>query len=150
MLKLKERSIETVVLLMSRLALASVFWLSGQTKVEGFALNILSGQWQLGIPHLKDTTLFLFEYEYALPIINATLAAYLATVAEHLLPIMLLLGVLTRWAALGIAIMTLTIQLFVYPSAYATHLTWLSLAGLLMWKGSGTFSIDHYWRKRKS
>lgn len=150
MLKLKERSIETVVLLMSRLALASVFWLSGQTKVEGFALNILSGQWQLGIPHLKDTTLFLFEYEYALPIINATLVAYLATVAEHLLPIMLLFGVMTRWAALGIAIMTLTIQLFVYPSAYATHLTWLSLAGLLMWKGSGTFSIDHYWRKRKS
>ncbi|WP_068715034.1 DoxX family protein [Vibrio tritonius] len=149
MLTLKDRSIESIILLMSRLALAGVFWLSGQTKIEGFALNPISGQWQWGIPHIKDTTFFLFEYEYALPIINPAFAAYLATFAEHLLPLLLVIGLMTRWGALGLAIMTLTIQIFVYPSAYATHLTWLSLSALLMWKGGGLWSLDHYWFNHK-
>ncbi|MDC0610674.1 DoxX family protein [Vibrio sp.] len=134
--------LESLALLLARLSLASVFWLSGQTKIEGFKLNIINGEFLLGMPKLSDTTLFLFENEYALPIIPFQIAAYLATIAEHIFPVLLVLGLCTRFSALSLAIMTATIQLFVYPDAYATHLTWFSLCLFLILKGSGTVGID--------
>ncbi|MCE0493388.1 DoxX family protein [Vibrio salinus] len=135
-------AIESFVLLLGRLSLACVFWLSGQTKVEGFKLNIINGDFSLGIPKISDTTFFLFEHEYALPIIPFHIAAYMATAAEHLFPILLILGLFTRFSAFSLAIMTLVIQIFVYPDAYATHLTWLSVCGFLMLKGAGNLSVD--------
>lgn len=137
---------ESLMLFLARFALAATFWLSGQTKIEGFAFNPFAGLFEWGWPSLKDSTLFLFEYEYALPLISPTLAAYMATIAEHLLPIMLLLGILTRCGALGILGMTLVIQIFVYPSAYALHATWAALALLLMKQGGGRWSLDHVMR----
>lgn len=141
---------ESLVLLLARFALAAVFWLSGQTKVEGFALNPFAGLYELGWPTLKDSTFFLFEYEYALPWIDPTWAAYLATTAEHLLPILLLTGLATRLSAFGILCMTLVIQIFVYPNAYALHVTWAALALLLMCQGAGAVSIDHWFIKRRT
>lgn len=132
----------SLVLFLARFALAAVFWLSGQTKVEGFALNPFAGQFELGWPSLKDSTIYLFEYEYDLPFIPAELAAYAATFAEHLLPIMLLLGVFTRLGAFGVLLMTLVIQIFVYPEAYALHATWAALALLIMRSGAGKISLD--------
>ncbi|MBM6550773.1 DoxX family protein [Marinomonas ostreistagni] len=140
---------ESVVLLLTRFALAAVFWLSGQTKIEGFAFNPVADVYEWGWPMLKDSTVFLFEYEYALPWIDPTWAAYLATIAEHLLPILLLTGVLCRLAALGIFAMTLVIQIFVYPDAYALHGTWAALALLLMRQGAGVISVD-YWLNRRA
>ena len=70
-------------------------------------------------------------------------AALLATLAEHVLPILILTGLLTRFAAFGLAGMTLVIQLFVYPDAYPTHATWLAITLLLMYRGAGVFSLDH-------
>lgn len=133
---------ESLILLLARFALAAVFWMSGQTKIEGFALNPFSGTYEFGWPSIKESTFFLFDYEYALPLIPANIAAYMATTAEHILPILLLTGLLTRLSAFGILMMTLVIQLFVYPSAYATHATWGALALLLMYRGGGAVSID--------
>ena len=76
------------------------------------------------------------------------IAAILATVAEHVLPIFLLSGLFTRAAAFAIAMMTLTIQIFVYPDAYPTHASWLAIALLLMYRGAGSFSLDHWLAKR--
>jgi putative oxidoreductase len=141
---------DSVILLLARLSLAAIFWLSAQTKVEGFAINVINGDILLGWPSIKETTFYLFEYEYALPIIPPVLATYLATIAEHVLPIMLVFGFASRLAALGLFIMTMTIQIFVYPDAYATHLTWMTLALLIVNKGPGALSFDHLlaWRKR--
>lgn len=133
---------ESLVLFVARFALAAVFWLSGQTKIDGFALNPFAGQFELGWPSLKESTFYLFQYEYDLPIIPPDMAAYMATFAEHLLPIMLLLGIFTRLGAAGILLMTLVIQIFVYPEAYATHATWAALALLLIKSGAGKASLD--------
>ena len=134
---------EALILLLTRFALATVFWLSGQTKIEGFAFNPLAGQFEFGLPTIKESTFFLFEYEYALPLIPANLAAYLATAAEHVLPILLILGLFTRLGAIGILAMTLVIQIFVYPSAYALHASWAAMALLLMKQGAGRVSLDN-------
>tara|TARA_Y100000310_G_scaffold342841_1_gene447831 strand:- start:817 stop:1284 length:468 start_codon:yes stop_codon:yes gene_type:complete len=134
---------EALILLLTRFALATVFWLSGQTKIEGFAFNPVAGQFEFGLPTIKESTFFLFEYEYALPLIPANLAAYLATAAEHVLPILLILGLFTRLGAVGILAMTLVIQIFVYPSAYALHASWAAMALLLMKQGAGRVSLDN-------
>jgi putative oxidoreductase len=153
MLQISERLFkkipESMILFIARFAIAAVFWQSGQTKIEGFSLDIIAMQAQLGWPHLKETTLFLFEYEYNLPLIPPMVAALLATLAEHILPILILTGLLTRFAAFGLAGMTLVIQLFVYPDAYPTHATWLAITFLLMYRGAGVFSLDHVLSKHK-
>lgn len=115
--------------LLQRLAIAAVFFLSGRTKVEG-------------IFTLTDGTFALFESEYALPLIDPNSAAYLAAGAEHLFPILLVLGLFTRFSALALLAMTLVIQLFVYPDAWPTHLTWAALLVPLVARGGGRFSLD--------
>ncbi|MEP7729903.1 DoxX family protein [Marinomonas primoryensis] len=139
---------ESVILLVARFAIAAVFWRSGQTKIEGFSLDLIAMKVELGLPRLAESTGFLFEYEYDLPLIPPMVAAILATLAEHVLPILILSGLFTRLAGFGIAMMTLVIQLFVYPDAYPTHATWLAIALLLMYRGAGIFSLDHWLAKR--
>ncbi len=141
---------DSALLLLARIALASVFWLSGQTKIDGFAINIVSGQFMFGWPEIKDATFYLFENEYQLPFIPYELAAYLAATAEHIFPVMLLLGLGTRIASLGLLVMTMTIQIFVYPDAYSTHLTWMALCTLLILKGAGWLSLDKLIAERMS
>ena len=119
----------------ARLAMAAIFFLSARTKVDGWL-------------HVKDSTFFLFENEYALPVLPPELAAYLATYAEHGLSILLVLGLLTRLSALGLLGMTATIQLFVYPDAWSTHLTWANLLAAVVIKGPGRWSLDQLiWRQ---
>ncbi|WP_158772548.1 DoxX family protein [Cobetia sp. L2A1] len=124
-----------VVLILMRIVVGAVFFMSAQTKVDGFAL--------------KESTFFLFEYEYALPLVSPVLAAYLATFAEHFFPLMLWLGLGSRFAALGLAVMTLTIQLFVYPEAWVTHGLWLASLLVLVLQGPGRLSLDHLIRARQ-
>ena len=135
---------ESLVLLIARFAIAAVFWKAGQTKIEGFSLDIIALEMQLGWPILKDTTVFLFEYEYNLPLLSPMVAATLATLAEHILPTLILVGLFTRFAALGLACMTLVIQFFVYPDAYPTHATWLAIALLLIYRGAGALALDRF------
>jgi len=120
---------KSVLLLVQRLGVAAVFFQSGRTKVEGF----------LTIP---DTTVELFRSEYALPLLPPDLAAYLAAGAEHLFPILLVLGLFTRISSAALLAMTLVIQVFVYPDAWPTHLSWAGLLLPLIALGGGRLSLD--------
>ena len=146
--KIFSKIAESAILFLARFAIAAIFWRSGQTKIEGFSLDIIAMKAELGLPRLAESTAFLFEYEYNLPFIPPLIAAILATVAEHILPILLLTGLFTRLAGFGIAMMALTIQIFVYPDAYPTHASWLAIALLLMYRGAGSFSLDNWIAKR--
>jgi len=133
-----------VVAFLGRFSIAAVFWKSGQTKVEGFAIDIFSGTFNLGIPRLSDTAVFLFKEEYKLPLLPPEVAAPLAALAEHVLPVLLLVGLASRFSALGLLIMTAVIQIFVYPSAYPTHGTWAAILLMIMVYGPGKLSVDQF------
>ncbi|MEN4949949.1 MULTISPECIES: DoxX family protein [Pseudomonas] len=138
----------SLIALVARFSIAAVFWKSGQTKVQGFAVDLIDGTFELGMPHLASSTVPLFRSEYRLPFVPAEVAAYLATFAEHFFPVLILLGLATRFSALALLGMTLVIQLFVYPDAYPTHGTWIALLLVLMAKGPGRLSIDHWIARR--
>ncbi|WP_414633636.1 DoxX family protein [Paracoccus marcusii] len=114
---------------------AAVFWQSGRTQVDGLSI--------------KDSTWFLFEHEYALPVIPSDWAAVAATLAEHLLPVLLILGLMTRLSALALLAMTATIQIFVYPSAWMTHGLWAAAFLALIAHGPGRWSLDHVLQTRR-
>ncbi|WP_299009729.1 DoxX family protein [uncultured Caulobacter sp.] len=120
---------EDLLLLVARLGVASVFFLSGRTKVDG-------------ILHITDGTYALFESEYHVPLLPPDLAAHAATYSEHLFSILLVLGLFTRVSALAFLGMTLVIEVFVYPDAWPTHLSWAGLLLPLIARGGGRFSLD--------
>ena len=117
------------LLLLARITPGALFWQSGRTKVEGWFT-------------ISDSAYALFRDEYKLPLLPPQLAAQMATVAEHLFPILLVLGLFTRMSALALLGMTLTIQLFVYPDAWPTHLSWAGLMLYLVGRGAGSVSVD--------
>lgn len=121
-------------LLVARIGIAAVFYLSGRTKVTGLMT-------------IKPGTYDLFSSEYALPLLPPELAAQLATGAEHLLPLLLVLGLFTRSAAAGLLLMTAVIEIFVYPDAWAVHLSWAGLLLPLIAQGGGAWSLDRLWRQ---
>ena len=139
-----QRIPHSLIAFVARFSIAAVFWNSGQTKVEGFVFNLVNGEFSLGWPRLSESALYLFENEYKLPLLSPAIAAPMAALAEHLLPIMLLAGLATRLSAFGLLGMTLVIQIFVYPGAYATHGTWAALLLYLMANGPGLLSVDHW------
>lgn len=138
----------SLVAFIARFSIAAVFWKSGQTKIEGLAIDLVSGTFELGWPRLADSTIPLFQSEYHLPILAPELAAHLAAFAEHFFPLLILFGLATRFSALALLGMTLVIQLFVYPDAYPTHGTWIAILLLLMARGPGVMSVDHLLRRR--
>lgn len=135
---------DTLIALVARFSIAAVFWNSGQTKVEGLVINFVAGDFQLGWPRLSDSAVDLFRDEYKLPLIPPEIAAPMAAAAEHVLPLLILAGLATRFSALGLLGMTLVIQLFVYPGAYATHGTWAAVLLYLIAHGPGKVSLDHW------
>ena len=120
-----------LIALAARIGIGAIFFISGRTKVEGWLT-------------LTDTTFLLFREDYALPLIPPVWAAHLATYAEHLFPVMLVLGLGTRYAALALLGMTAVIQIFVYPSAWPTHLSWAAPLLYLTGRGAGRWSVDHW------
>ena len=121
----------SVTQLLLRWGLAGVFWTSARTKIEG-------------VITVSDSAKFLFAEEYRLPLLDPDLAAHLATYAEHAFALSLFVGLATRLSALGIIIMTLVIQFFVYPDAFVgVHLGWLAMGLAVLVKGPGAFSLDH-------
>ena len=117
------------VLAASQLGIAAVFFASGRTKVDGFL-------------HVTDGAVALFRDEYRLPLLDPSVAAHLAAYAEHLLPLLLVVGFATRASALALLAMTLVIEVFVYPDAWPTHLSWAALLLLLAARGAGAWSLD--------
>jgi putative oxidoreductase len=139
---------QSLIALLARFSIAAVFWKSGQTKVEGFAVDIIDGSFTLGIPRFADSTVELFREEYKLPLLPPELAALMATTAEHVFPVLLLIGLATRLSALALLGMTLVIQVLVYPGAYPTHGVWAVTLLYLMACGPGALSVDHVLAKR--
>lgn len=119
----------SLLLLVQRLGIASVFFLSGRTKVDGLLT-------------VNESAFELFRYEYALPLVPPEVAAYAATYSEHLFPLLLTLGLFTRFSATALLVMTLVIQIFVYPDAWPTHLSWAGLLLPLIAFGGGKISLD--------
>lgn len=128
-------SYETLLSTPARIFIAATFWLSGRTKVDGLLT-------------LSDSTFFLFQYEYGVPVVPYRLAAYLTTYAEHLFPLLLVIGLGSRFSAASLLAITIVIQLFVYPNAWATHLSWATALTFIVFRGPGALSIDHYLRQR--
>lgn len=149
-LELCERIPHSLLALLGRFSIAAVFWKSGQTKIEGFALDLFGGEFQLGWPRLAESTIPLFQEEYALPLVPPEIAAYAAATAEHVFPVLLLLGLGARFSAFALLVMTLTIQVFVYPSAYPTHGVWATVLLYLLARGPGKYSVDHWLGSRSS
>jgi putative oxidoreductase len=121
----------TVLAIPLRLAVATVFWNSGTTKLANW-----------------DTAVALFTDEYKVPFLPPEVAAYMAATIELTTPVLLALGLLTRPAAAVLLAMTIVIEVFVYPVAWPTHLQWAAMLLVLLCRGPGRLSIDHLlWRR---
>jgi putative oxidoreductase len=113
-----------------RVGAAAVFWLSAQSHLANW-----------------DTTIELFTEEYKLPLLPPDIAAYMAVSIEVTTPFLLVAGLLTRFAALVLLGMTTVIEVFVYPQAWPTHIQWAAMLLVLLCRGPGKLSIDHWaWR----
>jgi len=123
---LLERFPTSLLALAFRLAVATVFWRSGLTKIASW-----------------DATVALFDMEYMLPILPPVAGAYLATAVELGCSALLTLGLATRFAAAALLGMTLVIQLLVYPENWPDHLLWGSILAYLVTRGAGAISLDH-------
>jgi putative oxidoreductase len=126
-----------LIALMARVPIAAIFWRSGRTKVEGW--NIFQ---------VNDSAALLFENEFQLPLLNPVYAAHITAIAEHVLPVLLMLGLATRYSALALFVMTAVIQIFVYPDAWPTHGTWAACFLILIARGPGQVSVDHWIARR--
>jgi putative oxidoreductase len=119
----------SLLLLVQRFGIAAIFFMSGRTKVDGLLT-------------VNDSAFELFRSDYALPFVKPEIAAYAAAYSEHLFPLLLVLGLFTRVAALALVIMTSIIEIFVYPDAWPTHLSWAGLLLPLIALGGGKLSLD--------
>ena len=114
-----------------RVAVAAVFWNSGMTKLPNWGMTVA-----------------LFTDEYKVPLLPPELAAYMATAIELTTPVLLVLGFLTRPAAAVLLGMTAVIQIFVYPTAWPTHIQWAAMLLVLLARGPGKISLDWLiWRR---
>lgn len=120
---------EHLIALIIRFGVAAIFFTSARTKVDGLF-------------HITDGTYVLFEQEYHLPLVPPDIAAVMATCAEHLFSVLLVLGLFTRISALAFLVMTAVIEIFVYPDAWPTHLSWAGLLIYLIARGGGDLSLD--------
>ena len=125
-----------VIALIARLSIAAVFWQSGQTKLEGW--------------HVSSDAVYLFQTEYKLPLIDPWIAAHIGTFCELFFPILLVVGLASRFAALALLGMTLVIEIFVYPDAWPTHGTWAVCFLVVIARGPGIFSLDYLVARRRS
>lgn len=121
--------------LVSRLGIAAIFFQSGRTKVEGF-LTVTEGTYEL------------FRTEYRLPLLPPEIAAHMSAYVETFVPMLLVLGLMTRLSACVLLGMTTIIEIFVYPDAWPTHLSWAAILLYLIARGGGRFSLDHLLRVR--
>jgi putative oxidoreductase len=123
-----------------RCGLAIPFWKSGLTKWDGF------GQ-------LSETPVLLFENEFLLHILGKTynfpfptVMAYASSIGEIILPILVVLGLFTRLAALGLLFMAVIIQL-TFPDAWPLHLTWAAMAVGVIYIGGSKLSLDQFLKR---
>jgi putative oxidoreductase len=114
-----------VLALIARAATFSVFWRSGTQKLSDWS-----------------STLLLFQNEYHTPVLPPQIAAYMATTMEIGCSSLVLVGLMTRVSTLLLLGMTATIQLFIYPDAWPTHIQWLAFMAVIVLRGPGRVSLD--------
>lgn len=122
--------LQATALLVVRLWIAKIFFMSGLTKIKSWT-----------------TTIALFEDEYNVPLLPPEIAAYITTSAELVLPALLIFGLMTPLSALGLFCMTLVIEIFIYPDT-TEHYYWLLLLSILFTHGGGKFGLDYWLLKR--
>ncbi len=123
-------SLQVIFLLFIRLWLAKVFFMSGLTKIQSW-----------------DTTLMLFEYEYSVPIISSVLAAWIATAAELIIPVFLVLGLMTRLNVIALFILNIVAAISYADLSFAgekDHLIWGLMMLILFFYGAGKLGLDHW------
>lgn len=126
--------LHSVVAIVARIYIAKIFFFAGLTKIKDW-----------------DTTLFLFEEEYSVPLLSPELAAFLGTAGELILPILLVAGFMTRFTAIGLFIVNLVAVISltdIAPAALYLHVIWGLLLAQLMIYGGGIFSFDKILRKK--
>jgi len=128
---LVERVPLSLVQLLMRIGVGSVFFKAGVLKYSS---------WEL--------TLLLFRDEYKVPLMDPVLSARMATFNELTFSTLLFLGLATRLSTLPFLGMIAVIQTFVYPDAWTEHLVWASILLFLLVRGPGALSVDHLIRKR--
>lgn len=133
-IRLFEKIPLSLLALLARVIIGLVFFNSGLTKIDGFAL--------------KPGTFFLFAEEYKVPLLPPALAAYMAATAELTMPFLLWIGFGARFAAAALLGMTAVIQTFVYPEAYVTHGLWAVVLLFILKYGAGALSVDYLIRMR--
>ena len=153
-----------IVGLFVRIVVAFPFLVAGQANVEGDII-VPDAAAKLGhdlfgldlfykLPQaIAQKTFDVFANDYKLPIIPSNIAAYIATFAEIVLPLLILIGLATRLSALGLFLMVLVIQFLVFPGHWWTeHAYWLALLLVLMSRGPGAISLDAFFGlfRRKS
>lgn len=122
--------LQSIALLAARLWMAKIFFMSGLVKIKSWS-----------------STVALFTDEYKVPIVPPEIAAYMATAAELSLPVLLVFGFMTPLAAFGLFVMTMVIELFIYPET-TDHYHWMLLLGIIFTHGSGKFGADYWIFKR--
>ncbi|MGE0196443.1 MAG: DoxX family protein [Methylocystis sp.] len=144
----------SLIALFLRIVAAHPFFVSGQTKIDGPTIGgeFLGVDLTFQIPTaVRSATFALFADEYKVPLISPTVAAYVASALEFVLPALLLIGLFTRLSAFGLLMMTLVIQIFVYPDAWWTvHAYWAAILIVLIARGAGAISIDRLLFRRWS
>ena len=135
-------ALPSLVQLVMRVALAVPFWKSGILKWNGFlklsdvAVTLFTDEFMLHLPG--------GPYPYPAP----TVMAFLSGCGEVTFPVLLVLGLGTRFAALGLLFMTLIVELTV-PDGWPIHLTWAAMAlGIMAW-GPGLVSVDTWFKKAR-
>ncbi len=116
----------SIIQLAMRIAVGSVFFKAGLLKYNSFEFAIK-----------------LFEEEYKVPVLSPIVAARMSMFNELTWPVLLFLGLGTRFATLPLLGMILVIQIFVYPQAWTDNLLWGSILVFLLTRGAGTWSLDH-------
>ena len=125
---------DSLIALLARFGIAGIFFRSGQTKVNGWEIT--------------DSTFFLFAEEYNVPLLPPEVAAYMATFAEHVFSVLLVIGLASRFSAASLLIMTLVIQFFVYPNLWPDHTMWAAAMMFVIARGPGSLSLDHLIARR--
>jgi putative oxidoreductase len=130
-----------------RLLMARIFFLDGQSKIVGpvLPIDIYSFHWSVTLPaQIRADTFTAFLTQYAPLPLPPMLSAYTVSYAEFILPIMLVFGLGTRIAALGMLIMTAIIQIYVLPAGlWTTQIYWFAILTVLVSQGAGEVSLDH-------
>jgi len=135
------RIVEGLALLVTRLALAGIFWRSYKTK-------IVEGTWF----EIDEFQYILFDNEFAGLPLSSEIAVPLSMYAEFFFPILIAIGLATRFGAVALMIMTMVIQIFVFPTSahfWGWAVTPIALGLIILVRGSGLFSIDALIRSRR-